>query len=263
MNISFIGFGNMAKAIAHGLSQNKSINLSASSPSLSNKTTDNHIRPYKNNLSVIPNADILILSVKPKQMQHVLNEINQINLPSHCLVISIASGLKLAWFEKHLPNTAIVRAIPNIAVATQQSATPLKGNQWVSDEKKLKAEQLFNQLGITTWVDKEEDIDAFTALSGSGTAYVFSFMEGMINAAINLGINKDLAEKFTVQTFVGALSLAMQNNANLSDLKRSVTSPGGTTEAALNTFKQQGLDGLIENAMKAATQRAEQLGQNE
>lgn len=263
MNISFIGFGNMAKAIAHGLSQNKSINLSASAPSLSNKTTENNIQTYNNNLSVIPNADILILAVKPKQMPLVLNEIHQMTLPNHCLVISIASGLKLSWFEKYLPNTAIVRAMPNIAVATQQSATPLKGNRWVSDEQKLKAEQLFNQLGITTWINKEEDIDAFTALSGSGPAYVFLFMEAMIKAAINLGIRSDLAEKFTVQTLNGALSLARQNNANLSDLRESITSPGGTTEAALYTFKQQGLEDLIEKAMYAAYQRAQQLGLKE
>jgi pyrroline-5-carboxylate reductase len=150
--------------------------------------------------------------------------------------------------------------MPNIAVATQQSATPLKANQWVSNEQKLKAEQLFNQLGITTWIDKEEAIDAFTALSGSGPAYVFLFMEAMIKAAINLGIRRDLAEKFTLQTLHGALSLASQTNANLSDLRESITSSGGTTEAALHVFKQQELEGLIEKAMCAAYQRAQQLG---
>lgn len=261
MNISFIGFGSMARAIAHGLSQNNSINLSAAAPSLLSKSTEYNIQTYSNNLSVIPNADILILAVKPKQMQHVLNEINQITLPDQCVVISIASGLNLSWFEKHLPNTAIVRAMPNIAVATKQSATPLKENRWVSDEKKLKAEQLFNQLGITTWIEKEEEIDAFTALSGSGPAYVFLFMEAMIKAAINLGIHQDLAKKFTIQTFHGALSLATQNNANLSSLRESITSPGGTTEAALKVLTEEGLDGLMKKAMNAAYQRAQQIGQ--
>ena len=180
MNISIIGFGNIAKAMSKNLLQNKSIQLRVAAPSLPNGINADGIATYSNNLAIIHDANIIILAVKPAQMSLVLKQISP-TLPADCLIISVASGLTIDWFDLDRP---IVRAMPNIAAAMGQSATPLIANEFVTDIQKQLAEQLFSAMGITTWVTEESQMDAFTALSGSGPAYVFLFIEAMVNAAV-------------------------------------------------------------------------------
>lgn len=259
MNISFIGFGNIAKAIAEGLHHNPVNELRAAAPSLSEGVNKNGIKTFSRNQAVINDADIVILAVKPTQMSSVLTEIAT-NLPAHCLVISVASGLSLAWFDNYLPNVAIVRAMPNIASAVGKGATPLIANKFVSKTQQDQADQIFTSLGLVTWVKNEGDINALTALSGSGPAYIFMFMEAMINAAITLGIDADVAKAFVFQTFDGALGMASNTKLSLSELIATVTSPAGTTAAAIHILTQHNFDALISEAMNAAYKRAEQLG---
>ena len=262
MNISFIGFGNMAKALAKGLQLNPLNKLRAAAPSLPTGTSADGIETSADNLAVIPNADILILAVKPSQMSTVLTQINTLSLPPHCLIISIASGLSLAWFANKLPPTAIVRAMPNIAAAVGKGATPLIANAWVTEDQKQWAEHIFASTGITTWAKKESDIDAFTALSGSGPAYVFFFIESMISAGMALGLDEDIAKTFALQTVNGALSLATESRLSLTELRKTVTSPAGTTAAAMAVFAANHFDDTIHQAMQAAFLRAQQLGQD-
>jgi len=260
MNISFIGFGNIAKSIAKGLMHDKSNKLRASAPSLPIGIDGNGIQTCHDNLSVLPHADILILTVKPPQMRAVMEQISTV-IPEGCLIISVATGINLCWFANYIPSKAVVRAMPNIAAAIGKSATPLIANENATNQQKQWAEQIFNRLGIITWAQKESDIDTFTALSGSGPAYVFLFMESMIKSAVKLGIAKDVATSFTIQTFNGALNLVTESELDIVELRKTVTSPAGTTAAAIEIFTQHGIDKLIDDAINAACKRAKVLGE--
>ena len=256
MKISIIGFGNMARAMATNLLHNKLIQLRVASPSLPTGINADGIETHSDNLAIIPDADVIILAVKPVQMARVLEQVRPA-LPLGCLVISVASGLNLASYALNRP---MIRAMPNIAAAVGQSATPLIANALVTAQHKKIADDIFTHMGITTWLDEESQLDALTALSGSGPAYVFLFMESMIKAAVELGLPKDVATSFTLQTVHGAVSLAMASQTRLDALRASVTSPAGTTAAAISVFMERGFDSLIHDAMVAAYERARQLG---
>jgi pyrroline-5-carboxylate reductase len=150
--------------------------------------------------------------------------------------------------------------MPNIPIAVDQGATPLIANAYVTSKQKRLVTQLFQASGLITWIANENDIDSFTALSGSGPAYVFLFMEAMIKAAQKLGLSKEIARAFTLQTVIGAANLAKNSTIDVSVLRKKVTSPSGTTAAALDILQQQGFDELIFQAMKAACERSQQLG---
>ncbi|MBL7479474.1 pyrroline-5-carboxylate reductase [Legionella bononiensis] len=259
MNISFIGFGNMAKAIARGLSQQDSLTISAASPSLTIGINQEGIQTHHDNKEVIKNADIIILAVKPMQMSTVLKEITPL-IPQHCLLISVAAGLSLSWFAQYCKrNQAIIRTMPNTPAAIGLAATPMIANDVTTEQQKHWAELIFSKIGLTTWAFNEDEMDTYTALSGSGPAYVFLFMEAMIDAAVNLGLDPQIAKTFTLQTFTGAVNLAHNNDLSLSQLRTKVTSPGGTTAAAVSILHEQ-LNTLVFAAMNAAKQRAHELG---
>lgn len=260
MNISFIGYGNMAKAIARRLIEQGSYSLSAAAPSLTVGINKDLIRTHHDNKEIIKDADIIILAVKPTQMSLILNEITP-TLPPECLLISVAAGLSLSWFAQHCrKNQALIRTMPNTPASVGLAATPMIANENTSSEQKQQAELIFSTIGLITWAKKEEDMDTFTALSGSGPAYVFSFLEAMIDAAVALGLNESIAKTFTLQTFAGALKLAQNSDLSLTQLRTKVTSPGGTTAAALCILHDQ-LDELILAAMNAAKNRAHELGE--
>jgi pyrroline-5-carboxylate reductase len=259
MNIHFIGYGNMAKAIARRLTQQDLYSLAAAAPSLTVGVNKDQIRTHHDNKEIIKDADIIILAVKPINMSLVLHEIMP-DLPPDCLLISVAAGLSLSWFSEHCgKNQAIIRTMPNTPASLGLAATPMIANEYTSPTQKKQAELIFSQIGLTTWAKNEDDMDTFTALSGSGPAYVFLFMEAMINAAVAMGLNESIAKTFTLQTFSGALKLVQNSDLSLNQLKTKVTSPGGTTAAALDILHEQ-LDALIFAAMSAAKNRAHELG---
>ncbi|WP_028388268.1 pyrroline-5-carboxylate reductase [Legionella fairfieldensis] len=260
MKISFIGFGNLAKILAQSLATDDNYQIYASSPSLSVGKTREGIITHYDNLEIIADAEIIILAVKPVNMSAVLTQINT-KLPENCLIISVAAGLTLAWLAQHCPKEqAIIRSMPNIAIAIGKGATPLFANSSVTPPQKRCAEQIFKRCGIITWATQETEMDVFTALSGSGPAYIFLFLEAMIDAAKHLGLNEEIAKIFALQTMDGALNLAMNSSLELSTLRKKVTSPAGTTAAAIDILQQQGFAQLIFKAMNAATERANQLG---
>lgn len=260
MNICFIGFGNMAKAIARSLCKNaNNYQIFASSPSLKEGQTEDGIITHHNNLAHIHKADIIFLAVKPAKMATLLAQIKT-EIPSACLLISVAAGLSLSWLNKHCcAGQAIIRSMPNIPIAVGEGATPLIANSYVTKEQKRHAEQLFQCASLVAWTTKESDIDRFTALSGSGPAYVFLFLEAMINAAVKLGLKKDLAKTFALQTVAGSLKLASNSDLEIPELRKMVTSPAGTTAAAIDILQQQGFEELVFRAMEAAFERAKQL----
>lgn len=260
MKLCFIGFGNMAKAIAHSLYQQDKYQISASSPSLEEGLSPEGLRTYADNTSAVAQADLVILAVKPAKVAEVLESIKTA-LPQQSLLISVAAGVSLSLLEQHCPTgQAIIRSMPNIPIAIAKGATPLIANARVSQAQRAWAEELFQYSGIISWVSDEQEIDAFTALSGSGPAYVFYFLEAMIDAAVKLGLNAEIAKRFALQTLSGAVELASDSPLAIAELRKKVTSPAGTTAAAITILEQQGFAQLVFEAMNAAHERARKLG---
>jgi pyrroline-5-carboxylate reductase len=258
MKIGFIGFGHMAKAIANSLSSHDHT-LFASAPSLSPGLSEQGIHTHHDNLKIIEKVDTIILAVKPKNLKLVWEEIKN-KISPHQLVITIAAGVSLNWFEKPTGSgSVIIRAMPNIAVSICQGVTTLFAGPRATEQQKRRAQQIFSHSGITVWLEDESDMDVCTSLSGSGPAYIFLFMEAIIHAACKLGLGEDLAKLLTVHTFQGALALVQQSNSTPEELRKQVTSPGGTTAAALEIFQKHEISEIIESAMQAAYERAQQL----
>ncbi|MGQ3892225.1 pyrroline-5-carboxylate reductase [Legionella sp. CNM-4043-24] len=259
-NICFIGYGNMAKSIAKGLRQQPGYRLSASSPSLSQTVNDEGIHTSPDNDSHLAGADVLVLAVKPARVAEVLAGIKD-KIPADCVLLSIAAGISLDSLAGSCrPGQAIVRCMPNIPIAVGKGATPLIANRFVNDAQKHLIDGLFQCSGLSTWIDRESDMNAFTALSGSGPAYVYLFMEAMQSAAEKLGLSSEQAHAFTRQTLSGAVALLEQSAQSPEELRKKVTSPAGTTAAAVAILQQRGLDALLLEAMTAAHDRAEAMG---
>lgn len=259
MHISFIGYGAMAQAIAYPLSQQKKYILSAAAPSLTEGINQYGIHTYSTNQAAIEQAELIFLAVKPQHMKEVLEEIKP-HIPKNCVLISVATGLTLTWLASYCaPDQAIIRTMPNTPAQIGMGATPMIANLYVSLKQKQQVEDIFSQIGITTWIEHEEDIDSFTALSGSGPAYVFLFIESLVKAGLSLGLNETIAKKFALQTVKGSVQLAQNSPFDLSELRAQVTSPGGTTAAALAILDGP-LQDLMSAALTAAKNRAHELG---
>jgi pyrroline-5-carboxylate reductase len=260
MKLCFIGFGNMAKAIAQSLYADKSYRLMAAAPSLPAGQTPEGLLTSPDNLAFLSEADLVLLALKPGKVGQVLAQIGP-RLPAHCLLLSIVAGLPLSLLEQGCnPEQAIVRAMPNLPIALKKGATPLIANPKVSEAQRRTAEALFQRAGLTHWVNNEAELDALTALSGSGPAYVFFFLEALIAAGTQLGVPASVAQDFTLQTAAGALAMAT-SSAELTALREQVTSPGGTTAAALAILKAGGFTELIFQALAAAKDRTLELRQ--
>jgi pyrroline-5-carboxylate reductase len=176
------------------------------------------------------------------------------------LIISIAAGVQESALRRWLgENVALVRSMPNTPAMIQAGASGLHASKGVSKEQKNLAESILRAVGITCWVDKESLMDAVTAVSGSGPAYFFLVMEAIENAATDMGLDEDTARLLTLQTAMGAARMALESNDSPGILRGKVTSPGGTTEKALNTLEQGNLRELFRNALAAARDRSEEL----
>lgn len=258
IQVSIIGYGNLAKALAQGLRQSGAYHLRVSGPALSVGTTAG-IDTHYDNLAILPQAEIIILAVKPAKVREVLQHCSPA-FPDHSLLISLAAGIPLSILEREcFKSQAIIRAMPNVAAHIGQSATALLANSHVSSQQKDQATALFNTIGLSDWVSDDEAINQCTALAGSGPAYVFLFMESLIDSAVKMGLPPPLAREFTLQTVQGALSLAQQSPLTLGQLRDQVTSPQGTTAAALNALAEADFRGIMDRALNAALTRARQL----
>lgn len=259
----FIGGGNMATSLIGGLLAEgyPASQISACDPDevcrqRLEKTFA--IRTHASN-DAARDADVLILAVKPQVLEPIARDIGD-KLAHSPLTISIAAGIPVSALQAWLgTNVPIVRCMPNTPALVQQGATALYATALVSADQRALAQQVLAAAGTTCWCDNETDIDRVTALSGSGPAYFFLVMEAMEDAGVKLGLNRDTARQLTLQTALGAATLALADDAEPAELRRRVTSPGGTTEAAINVMLQGGLPSLFEQAIAAAYQRAVEM----
>jgi pyrroline-5-carboxylate reductase len=202
-------------------------------------------------------SSLLILAVKPKDMAQALAELRGLVRADH-LVISVAAGIPLAMIEEALPAGPVIRAMPNTSAAVQESATVLASGTRATETHLRDAALIFEAVGDVAVVD-EELLDVVTALSGSGPAYVYHLIEAMIHAGSELGLDGGLARRLAVQTLVGAARMLAETREDPGDLRRRVTSPGGTTMAALQTLEARGFAQSVRAAVDRAAQRAREL----
>lgn len=264
-HIAFIGAGNMASSIIGGLveSGHPANLISAADPFPPSLERLREIAPVNvctDNPAAVAKADVVILAVKPQVMAEATNSIARAVRNRRAVVISIAAGVTITSMQARLgPEAAIVRCMPNTPALLGCGASALFANAGVSQLQRQYAEATLGAVGITCWVPEEAALDAITALSGSGPAYFFLFMEAMIDAACELGLDRETATAMTLQTGLGSTRMASEDNVDLVELRRRVTSPGGTTERAVENFESNGLRKLVAQAIGAAADRAAEM----
>ncbi|TCT21942.1 pyrroline-5-carboxylate reductase [Thiobaca trueperi] len=218
------------------------------------------VRAFAQNADAIAGAETVVICVKPQLAAAVCRDIATPLKSGRPLVISVMAGVPeqamQRWFGTTLP---IVRAMPNTPAMVQSGAIGLHASPEVDAEGRNRAETILRAVGLIRWVADETQIDAVTAISGSGPAYFFLFMEAMEAAGIDLGLDAETARLLTIQTALGAARMAMESDAPPSRLREQVTSPGGTTERALAVFNGADLHDLVARAATAARDRAAEL----
>ncbi|MCK4708075.1 MAG: pyrroline-5-carboxylate reductase [Gammaproteobacteria bacterium] len=265
--ITFIGGGNMATSLIAGLISNDfaATDIHVAEPDQKKGAAlqkQYGIQAYTDNKQAIAEASIIVLAVKPQVMQTVCKDIADVVQSTQALVISIAAGLLSKDISRWLGgNISMVRCMPNTPSLLNCGATGLFANDKVSSEQKQQADQILATAGINVWVDNERQLDAVTAVSGSGPAYYFLFMEAMQNAAEKLGLNKQQAKQLSLQTALGAARMAIESDEDVAILRAKVTSKGGTTEQAIKTFEASGLPDIVMQAMQAANDKAIDLAE--
>ncbi len=265
--IGFIGAGNMAASLIGGLVAQGFApdQISASDPNtaaLNTLAAQTGIRACADNHAVAQAADVLVLAVKPQVMKSVLTELAPSVQAHQPLVISIAAGISIdslcSWLGGELP---VVRCMPNTPALVQLGASGLYANAMVSAAQRQQAETILKAVGIALWLDSEAQIDAVTAVSGSGPAYFFLLMEAITTAGVELGLAPEVARQLTLQTALGAAQMAISSDVDAAELRCRVTSPGGTTERAIAHFEQQGLRATVSGALRAAALRSQELSE--
>jgi pyrroline-5-carboxylate reductase len=263
--IAFVGAGNMASSIIGGLiaSGHCADHISAADPFPASLDRLREIAPvavHSNNASAVAGADIIILAVKPQVMAEATDSIAVAVQTRGSLVISIAAGVTIDSMQARLgPTAAIVRCMPNTPALLGCGASGLFANSNVSEQQREFAQHVLSAVGITCWVNSEPELDAITALSGSGPAYFFLLTEAMVDAGVALGLNRDTATQLAKQTGLGAARMALESDVDLAELRRRVTSPGGTTERAIQSFENDKLRDVVSRAMRAASDRAVEM----
>ncbi|MAT52496.1 MAG: pyrroline-5-carboxylate reductase [Porticoccaceae bacterium] len=262
--IAFIGGGNMATSLIGGIVEKgfpaASVRVSEPVAEAREQLTARFgVAVTDDNHSACMNADVVVLAVKPQIMKPVACDLSDA-LGHKPVVVSIAAGIPVAALETWLgKGTPLVRAMPNTPALVHTGATGLFASPAVNGAQKSLVESLFSAIGSALWLDSEADIDAVTAVSGSGPAYFFLLMETMEKAGVDLGLTPEAARTLTLQTALGAARMAMDSDVDAAELRRRVSSPAGTTEKAINTFIDGDLPGLVARAMTAARDRAREM----
>jgi len=263
--LAFIGGGNMAASLIGGLvaDGHDPRHILVSDPEhekLANLAARFGVRGVASNADAAARADVLILAVKPQALRRVCEDL-RITVERHRpLVLSIAAGVRERYLRQWLgEGLALVRAMPNTPAMIQSGATVLHADRGVSPSRRNLAESVMRAVGLTCWVDDEAQLDAVTALSGSGPAYFFLVMEALEQAGAELGLDPQIARLLTIQTALGAARMAMESSDPPAVLRAQVTSPGGTTERALQIFEEGGLRALFGRALTGAQERSQEL----
>ncbi len=270
MNIAFIGGGNMAAALIAGLAGKLTAGANIHVVDPNTASLERLHAQYGVSTAAsadaapgaIAGADVIVLAVKPQIMKEVTAQLLPL-LPAggSALLLSIAAGIRAADLSRWLGGyAAIVRTMPNTPALIGQGITGMVAASGVSAAQRDAADAIMKAVGGTVWLDDEALIDPVTAVSGSGPAYVFYFIEAMQQAALEMGLSEEQGKQLALATFTGAAQLAAQSDEPVSVLRERVTSKGGTTYAALTSMEQSGVKQAIITAMKAAAARGKQLG---
>lgn len=263
----FIGGGNMASCIVSGLSNTNTDKYKITVCDPNQAKLDLLKEKYKveiclSNKKAVKHADLLILAVKPQSIRSVINEIQSL-IKSSAIIISVAAGVKTtsikSWLEK---SNVIVRAMPNTPSAVLCGATGLYTNPETSEKTKNQVKEIFDAIGFSCWVDDEKEINAVIALSGSSPAYFFKIFEIMQDIGQELGLDEKKAFELLIQTFIGSSKMIRKMDNTPAQLREQVTSPGGTTERALNVFNKENLASTLREAMHQAYERAEEMSED-
>lgn len=260
--ITFIGAGNMAAALIGGLIADGADphTIIATDPDEQRRQTLSEnagIRTLADNAKAVMQADIVVLAVKPQILEAVTRELGDAIRTRQPLVVSIAAGIRSDTLQRWLGgDVALVRSMPNTPAMLQTGATALFATAGVTEEQREQAESVMRAVGLTLWLEDESLMDAVTALSGSGPAYFFLVIEAMEAAGIQLGLPAEAARLLTLQTALGAARMAIESSDDPAKLRRKVTSPGGTTEQAIEQFEKDGLHESFLRALTAARDRS-------
>ena len=263
--IAFIGAGVMGEAMIKGL-LNRAVlspeHIIASDPRaehLKSLQQRYGIKVATDNAEAARSSDVLVLSVKPQVMGKVLAELRG-QVDSMRLIVSIVAGVPLSAIADNLLNVRVVRSMPNTPGQIGQGITVWTATPEVAAEQREQAELLLGALGEHIYAEDESFLDMATALSGSGPAYVFMFMEAMVDAGVHMGFARRDAEKLVTQTLLGSVLYAQQSGLHPAQLRNQVTSPGGTTAAALHAMEKGGLRTVLSEGIWAAYRRSQALG---
>lgn len=264
--IAIIGGGNMGLAMAKGILQTNWAHPDRMMIAEPLKDRLEHIkgiargiRTSHSNVEAAAWADIVLLSVKPQIMGHVLDEIKPVMKDSK-LVISVAAGVTTAFMERRLGGKVpVIRAMPNIAAVVREAATAICPGKYATQEHMAMARHIFESVGIVVEVE-ESLMDAVTGLSGTGPMYVFQILEGLSDAGVKVGLSRDISNTLAVQTLIGSSKLIKETREHPAKLKDLVTSPGGTAISALHSLEKNGLKALLIDAVEVATKRSSELG---
>lgn len=263
MNITFIGGGNMAASLIGGLVPEQFKASDVCVYDINKQTLESINKQFSvwvtaELAQAVNGADIVVLAVKPQVLQIVCKQIKE-QLKHKPLFISIAAGIRGGDINRWLgDDQAIVRCMPNTPSLLQCGATGLYANDAVNEQQKQQSQKILEAVGLSVWVDKETDIDIVTAISGSGPAYFFLFIESLQKAGVELGLKESVASQLAAQTALGAAKMALANS-DIEKLRKNVTSKGGTTEQALLSFDKNDLKGIVAQAVDAAYQRSQQM----
>ena len=263
--IAFIGGGNMARSLIGALIKagQPADHLRVSEPNAELRTElhrDFGIAAFDNANDACVDADAVLIAVKPQLFKLVCTELVSALAGCKPLIISIAAGITIAQIDGWLGSgNAIVRCMPNTPALIGAGATGLHANAATSAEQRVQAESILGRAGITRWIDDEALIDVVTALSGSGPAYFFLLAEALENAAVEQGLPRETARALATQTCLGAGRMLTESGESPEALRKRVTSPNGTTHAAVTAFEHGGLRELVDSAVIAATERGREL----
>ncbi|MGZ8217055.1 pyrroline-5-carboxylate reductase [Methylomagnum sp.] len=265
--LGFIGAGNMAGSLIGGLISDRYApqNIWVSDVDEAKLKDLAHrfgVNTSMDNKAVAERSEVLVLAVKPQAMRPVVAELAATIQKQSPVLVSIAAGISEGALDRWAGgNVAIVRCMPNTPALVKTGATALHANEKTSTQQRSQAEAILRSVGLTVWVEEESSLDAVTALSGSGPAYFFLLMEAMEEAAVGLGLDRVTARLLTQQTALGAGRIAIESEEPPAELRRRVTSPGGTTERAIATFEDGNLRALVAEAIGAAARRSAELSE--
>ncbi|AQR67839.1 pyrroline-5-carboxylate reductase [Janthinobacterium sp. LM6] len=267
LNIAFVGGGNMAAALIAGLAGKLTLGgnihvIDPHAPALEKLQAQFGVTTASAAGDALRGVDVIVLAVKPQSMRDVAAQLLPfLDGDSAPLILSIAAGIRAADLSRWLGDyPAIVRCMPNTPALIGMGITGMVASGGVSAEQKKTADAILRAVGQTVWLDDEAKIDPVTAVSGSGPAYVFYFIEAMQQAAAELGLTPEQGTQLAIATFTGAAQLAANSSEPVSLLRERVTSKGGTTYAALTSMEESGVKAAIVKGIKAAAQRGREMG---